>query len=755
MTQTAPGRGRWWVPAFLITGMSLVVLSVLNPGLILSSTTPTGGDMGAHVFGPAHLRDVLLPEGRILGWSQSWFAGFPLYYFYFPLPSLVIVFLDLFIPYGAAFKIVTVLGLLGTPPAAYYLARSLGLGQVVSAVAAASGVVLVFMESYTIYGANVASTLAGEFTFSWSFAFSLVYLGHLIRGIRDHPRHLVWAAVFLALTALSHIITTIMVVFASLPVLFWKRGRRTVGVWVGGFCLAAFWAIPLLASIGYSSDMGWTPLRAIDEILPAEIWLLLPLALGGAIWLARRTPRATPVFFFTLLPLVYFPLPNLLTDAFPGLFTDPRWKLWNGRLLPYWYFGVAFLAAVAVGAVTRWVGRQLPDRVHAHLPRAVFALAAAAAFLVASTNPDSPSWLPAGIVVAGIVVLGVSFLWTGPVRTKSVATSMAVGVLALGALAGVSFISGWARWNYEGYESKAPWPEYEAFMATMTGLDPGRVQWEYNKELDRFGTTMSLMLIPYWAGPEYPSMEGLFFESSLTVPFHFLNQAEMSFAPSAPVSGLSYRTFDFDRGIPHLGLYGVDYYVAYTDEAKEKADSDERLAAVAASGPFVIYRLPDTELVEPLAYEVSTFDGVGSFHEFALEWYDGVDNLDRLVLESGPGNLPRVATVDDLAGVAPAAGPGDVSDIEIDDHRISFTTTAVGVPHLVKVSYFPNWKARGADGPYRATPSLMVVTPTQNDVELYFGRRWTDVLGMALTGIALALLALYAFDRRSKPRPRS
>jgi len=35
----------------------------------------------------------------------------------------------------------------------------------------------------------------------------------------------------------------------------------------------------------------------------------------------------------------------------------------------------------------------------------------------------------------------------------------------------------------------------------------------------------------------------------------------------------------------------------------------------------------------------------------------------------------------------------------------------IGQPVLVKVSYFPNWKASGAKGPYRVTPNLMVVIP--------------------------------------------
>src|SRR4030088_894256 len=50
-----------------------VVLFQLNPKLILRNTTATGGDMGAHVWFPAYLRDHLLPSWRVAGWSPDWF----------------------------------------------------------------------------------------------------------------------------------------------------------------------------------------------------------------------------------------------------------------------------------------------------------------------------------------------------------------------------------------------------------------------------------------------------------------------------------------------------------------------------------------------------------------------------------------------------------------------------------------------------------------------------------------------------------
>ena len=46
----------------------------------------------------------------------------------------------------------------------------------------------------------------------------------------------------------------------------------------------------------------------------------------------------------------------------------------------------------------------------------------------------------------------------------------------------------------------------------------------------------------------------------------------------------------------------------------------------------------------------------------------------------------------------------------------------MGTPVEVRVSYFPNWKASGADGPWRVAPNLMVVVPTSHDVTLTYGQ---------------------------------
>jgi hypothetical protein len=66
----------------------------------------------------------------------------------------------------------------------------------------------------------------------------------------------------------------------------------------------------------------------------------------------------------------------------------------------------------------------------------------------------------------------------------------------------------------------------------------------------------------------------------------------------------------------------------------------------------------------------------------------------------------------------------------------------------VRVSYFPNWTAHGAEGPYRIGPNQMVVIPTDTHVRMEFERSRTDLFfyGLTLLGIALAIFARFRGD---------
>lgn len=805
-------RSRAWsarTSAVMVAMVSVATLLAVAPHLLLVANTPTGGDMGAHVLGPAYLRDVLLPSGRIMGWSNHWFAGFPIFYFYFPLPSLAIVALDLVLPYGVAFKTMTVVGLVALAPATYFLVRSMGFARPVAAVAAAAGGAYAFMETPTpnIFGGTIASSLAGEFSYSWSFAFSLVYLGCLIRALHGDGgqtgRYFLGAAAALAGTALCHVITTMGVVFASLFVLVgrsnWYERLRTgarreraglswwivPGTWALGFMLTAFWALPLVIRLRHTTEMNWQPLAGFDELVPVELWPVAILGVIGLVVALRRTGRAVGPAALTLVPIPAF---FLLSQGA---------KLWNGRALPHWFYGLHLFAGIAVGLLAVAACRRLPERT----PRWWIQSGIVGAVLVLVFGPDigdpardlqgADGWVaalrlePLIARISGpdmlLMAAGILLLWLVGRRARP-ATRTVVPVLACVAITGTVFVGvaaeenyvgAWARWNYLGYEGKASWPEYEGVMAAVDALPPGRVHWEGNSELNKYGTPMAPMLFPYWTEGTHPSMEGLYFESSLTTPFHFLNSSEMSSSASNPIPGLAYHNADLERGAVHMRLFNVAYYVAFTDAAKDRADRHADFTYVVDSPPFRIYSLAESSLVDvavnrPWVFEepgtrlvpslvgIFTEDTEPDFVDVALEWYEDIGLVDQWVAADGPPHWERITP--ELEGTTvPIATDSsvEVSDVVLEDHRVSFTTTGVGLPHLIKVSYFPNWTAYGAEGPWRATPAFMVVVPTARDVELRFENTWVEIAGLwsTLAGFIVLIVWLVTAARRPKTPP--
>jgi hypothetical protein len=327
-----------------------------------------------------------------------------------------------------------------------------------------------------------------------------------------------------------------------------------------------------------------------------------------------------------------------------------------------------------------------------------------------------------------------------------------------------SFVNSWADWNYSGYEGKDSYREYHDIVQTMgqVGDDNGcgRAHWEYEQELDRYGTPMALMLLPYWTDGCIGSMEGLYFESSASTPYHFMMQAELSAAPSNPQRNLPYGTFDINQGVQHMQLMGVRYYMAFSDQAIQAASSHPDLSQVAASGPWVVYEVAGSELVTPLEYEPAVLEGVD---DAKAEWVDEpVDSQDRYygpsvswfldsaqwdvpLSQGGPDEWQRIE-VGEIPEARAIGDPAEVSNIHEGDQSISFDVDQVGSPVLVKVSYFPNWQADGAEGPWRVAPNLMVVIPTERHVELNFGR--TNVEYMSYGTTLLGIVALVALARR-------
>src|SRR5260370_9997889 len=188
-----------WIGLLVVAACCIFIFVQLEPRLLLRNTTAAGGDTGAHVWWPAYLRDHLLPW-RLSGWSPDFYAGFPPGQFYFPVPALLIVGLNLLIPYNVAFKLITALGPLLLPVGAYLFPRGTNAPNPAPAALAVAATGFLFFNgdpgtsqtdkgiafNQHIMGGNPASTLAAVLSVPFPRPSPLLVLAALARTAPAH-----------------------------------------------------------------------------------------------------------------------------------------------------------------------------------------------------------------------------------------------------------------------------------------------------------------------------------------------------------------------------------------------------------------------------------------------------------------------------------------------------------------------------------------------------------------------------------------
>ena len=702
---------------------------------------------------------------------MDWYAGFPMYRFYMVVPALLTVLLDVFLPYGIAFKITAVIGLVVFPYAAWFMGRIAKLAYPLPELMAVGAVMFLFDESFTIYGGNIASTMAGEYSFSIALTLSLFALGLLARGL-DDGRYRAWAAVCIALAALSHGIVLIFVFLGAALMVVMKRNmqrlRFGVTTILTAVLLSAFWVVPFLGGHSFMTDMKYEarPSGANDSLwkmffpLPSAFnYLLVLLALAGFLGSISRK-RFLGIWMGVYSVILMYGV-KAAQNSLPviGL-------LWNPRILPFVYllrYMLAMIGVLEVALFVRssfWVQRN---------PGSI---------------PPGPRLVHFSSVLTAVslfclVVLGVRYqsLPGASLQSSATRTNYVWGPLKFPSSR--AFSDGWARWNFSGYEGKGAYKEYHDVVQAMKGLgeDPahgcGRALWENNGDLNKYGTTMALMLLPFWTKGCIGSMEGLYFEAAGTTPYHFVTAAALSKQSSNPVRELRYDNNDAQKGVGYMRSLGIRYYMAFTPEAVNKAKEQPELREVAVSGPWHVYEITDTVLVEPLKVQPVVVnprkgDKRERWLEVGMSWFQHQSEWAALPVADGPADWQRIDAKVDLS--RRVGQPGDssrnvdivtpaqpiktvelpavsVSNISVKEESVSFDVDRTGVPVVVKVSYFPNWSVRGARAVYRAAPNMMVVIPESKHVELSYRPSALDRSSYVLTFAGIALVVLFSRRR--------
>ena len=763
----------WWIDAVAVAVVIVVTVWSMHPNLVFSSSLITGGDTGSHLALPAFLRS----QGdlfHLTPWYPGWFAGMPAYTYYFVLPDYFAVLGSYLVGFAVAFKLATIMGSVLMPVGAYVMARLFRAPRPVPAALALATLPFLFDASFTIDGGNLFSTMAGEYAFSLSLALSLFTIGLFARGVRT-GRGYWWAALALSLTLASHLLPwmfslgaiAILVVLELLqrrglgdpreervPGDYARPVRFAVGATLISLALSAWWLISFATTQNLTNSMGYNndQTNTIHQIFTTLGWWTSAGGAAGDRWVIVMA-AAAGVLAFVVRDRLGMVLALVTAASLVAFVFDPQSILFNERLAPFWFLGIHLLAGWLVGyGAWRWVERQ----------RRLDLVAQFSDEFGDDETVAAPTWRHEWnerihrtrvLNVTSCVIL-VGLFSTVPGVVPGLASTLRLNTTG-------NEVTNWAAFNYAGYQGQPAWPEYHDLMTTMGRVASkygcGRAMWEYNSSEGRFGTRMALMLLPYWTNNCVDSMEGLFFESSATTPYHFLDQAELSLSPSNPQVGLDYGNLNVPEGVAHLQMLGVKYYIAFSPAVIAQANDDSTLQLVATTkvwpspgAQWHIYRIKNSPVVEPLSREPVVVAGLSSRTAWLKAnetWWLDPTSWNVPLASSGPADWPHISASD--AAYTPLTLPKvSVSDVTQTTQSIRFHVSRVGVPVLVKISYYPRWHVTGASGPFRVSPNLMVVVPTSTTVSLIygsspavgFGNLITDVT--AATGLAVGVIAL-------------
>jgi hypothetical protein len=668
----------------------LAVLAVLvdyfRPALLLLPTIAAGGDTQCHYPTAVYFHEHLLPRLRLHGWYPGAYLGHPLLLYYFPLPFVLMSALAPAAGMPAAFKLGTALGVFLLPPLAYAALRLMGFRFPSPLLGAAAATVFLFLEENPIWGGTIASTLTGEFSYTYGIGLAVLFLGVVYRSYARGGGPWLPAAV-LALTALAH---GYAVLWAGLSASYFlyaaRRPRRTLGFLLGVAALAAalcaFWLLPLLAGWGWTTpyDDPWITVSP-RNLLPPFLAPLFAAALAGlvaTVLLARRAGGPD----HRLLFLAHAALVAAALAA-----AGPAVGIIDVRFVPFAQLALCLAGGVALGQALR---------------------------VLAAPEPAA-----LGLVLAALVYAD----------DRSRVDRY------------------WIEWNYTGLQAKELWPAFRDLSRRLEGQasDP-RVAVEYSSEHEKAGSIRMYETLPLFTGR--PTVEGVYNQASLQTHAVYYLASELDAVSPNPFKSRHYSTFDTDNALRHLRLFNVGDVVALSPKLVSSLQARTDVAATQRIPPYTVFRLADhgPGYVEPMAF-APVRSSPGGWREKAWRWFTRKPLRPAHLVFTGDARFAVTERDEWLAPPEVPLEPGVTVSETVGRESVEITTSRVGHPLLVKISYHPRWKAEGADGPYLVSPALMMIVPRQENVRLVYSRTFSDLLGAGLTLGALLFGAWSGFRR--------
>lgn len=367
------------LPELLCLGLIATVATLMMAD-VFAGERPVSYDHTVHYFKAHQLHTRFLPQGRLYGWSQRWFAGYPVNYLYPIGADLWVNFvymlgfglLSFSRAYGIAFWLMHLL----SGVAAYRFGKLVG-GRAVGLV---TGLLLITDLSAFRHGGWAYTVVYGVWPQALSLAFAMLALCHLPalferRGTRAVGAFGLWMGLAILCHPMALVFMAVLLVGSALAAAFADGVRAPSGIvrLLGGYAVASLvactWLLPFLSTRRQTTPMGvwwdttYEMARGLWELtmLPGTIGYVLAFGLCGLLLSlrSRRFVLLLSAWMCLIVPVLFSStfVDELRLPELASAFAKVQYLRISTMVKPFWFA----LAGYFIVLLVRRGKRLLPD----------------------------------------------------------------------------------------------------------------------------------------------------------------------------------------------------------------------------------------------------------------------------------------------------------------------------------------------------------------------------------------------------------
>lgn len=669
----------------------LGVLCFIIPwNLVFSFEPSTGGDVGSHFYPIYAMKESL----SIRPWSPGNLAGEPLLVHYFPLPFMIMAGLSLLLPAGLAFNWIYIISVFLIPFAIYYYLKKIkvpGYGAEFSFLLA---LIFIFNTSFTAWGGNLSSTLAGQFCHAYALVFFFMFLGVMNDEIRKKELISLRGAFLVSAIILSHAYIALSLPIAAVSILIvandvpLKEGLKKI-IFTGlfGTAISLWWIVPFLTNNAWTTPYESSWMDSLNLFSYFPLIFFIP-SIAGSIslisLLSNPTGRAQLVkqslkYIFALLVLVVFYF--FLIKIFPLI------GLVDIRAIPQVQLFIGIIIGILLGL---WLDLA-PRRVRPYLEAFSLGLVFVIIFIPAKSNVES------------------------------------------------------LRWNWSGWTSKVGYTNFKKINDALRGnFSMPRVAFESSESTAQAGTSRAFEMLPYFSGRA--TNESLYMQATSFAPLVFYFEALLGKDKSCPYPQVPCPEENLQRAIELMPFLGVKDLILVSPESKLKADGLADLENTLTAEPWGIYQLKkEVSLVEVSSgqiLEASPKDWKTQAINYTIKYNKDAPwvYVDHWTSQEVKTKLKK--EVSQIKECHP--------EVNLTWNLIKLKTDCPGIPHIIKTAFHPSFMSSSGDDLFLVLPGYTGIIPSVNDVELKFGQTADWYISRWISLLTILYIAVLATSRRLK-----